>query len=263
MKPRPRIEILVVLLLATAPIRLHSLESLPKEIPPPVPPFIAKPPEFSAWTIQSKSAQGGAETAANAIHTQGLARFETGGREVWYSHDVALMAADNDPSKIVLMAPPAPGPMPDGSLGSLDSGPGFPGFWWLDINNYQGVVKINGRPCHHFRLEPPPVQPPPSEPTGPPVKKTIGGREFIVEERPSTSRAKPLEAEAWIDVETKLPAAILAGGRLHTYTFLAPPTSMLSLPTNMSDALKLQKSRAERLRKLEKKFRQTPGSDTR
>ena len=225
------------------------------EIPPPSPPFIAAPPEFSSWSIVSAPQSGGSGTTTTAVHTREIEWFQAGNREIWYSNNTSLMPADNDASKIVLMAPPGAGPMPDGTIGPLNNGPGFPGFWWLDLANYKGVEKINGRPCHHFRLEPPP-SPPPSAPAGPPVKKTIGGREFVVEERPSAPRSKPLVAEAWIDVETKLPAAILAEGRLHTYTFLAPPASMLSLPANMSDALKLQKSRAERLQKLKKKFSQ-------
>lgn len=256
MNPPLRIEIFAVLLLAPFPIQEISAGSLPKEIPPPTPPFIASPSEFSAWTIQSKKIQGTDSVDTRAVHTGGLERFETGGREIWYSNNVSLMAADNDSSRIVLMAPPGPGPMPDGTLGPLATGPGFPGFWWLDIKHYKGVVKINGRPCYHFHLVPAPAAPDPAPNPSAPEKKTIGGREFVVEERPSVSRAKPLEAEAWIDVETKLPVAIASDGRIHTYSFLPPPAANLSLPENMQKTLKQAASRAERLRKLEKKFRQ-------
>lgn len=254
MNPHPRTELLLFFLLTIGPVWCPGAQSPSKDIPPPAPPFVADPPGFSAWTIQSKSTRGSSAATTSAIHTEGLERFETGGREIWYANKVSLTAADNDPSKIVLMAPPGAGPMPDGTLGPLLTGPGFPGFWWLDLRHYKGVVNFQGRSCYHFRMVPPPA--PASTPQIPsaPETKIIGGREFVSGESPSASRVKPLEAEAWIDVETKLPVAILHGGQLHTYTFLAPPAAKLSLPESMKQAIARAKSRADRLRKLEKKF---------
>ncbi len=234
------------------------------EIPPPSPPFIATPPEPSKWTIVVTKAKGDSsgapvpEVQTTATHSNGLENFivNTGGKnqEFWYFNNLSFTPVDNDPSQIVPMAAPGSGPMPDGSLGSLTTGPGFPGFWWLGPASYKDVVKYNGRTCYHYLLVPAPEPAKTEIRKAPPTTKVIGGTVFTSEEEsPSTTRVKPLEAEAWIDVETKLPVAIRTGGLLHTYTFLSPPTSMLALPPAMVAALDLQSARAQRLKLLEKR----------
>lgn len=239
-------------------------EKAPAEIPPPSPPFVAAPPDPSKWNIVVTRAAGDSSAApvpearTTATHSNGVEYFavSSGGKdqEFWYFNNLSFTPASNDPSQIVPMAAAGAGPMPDGSLGPLTTGPGFPGFWWLGLNSYKDVVKYNGRACYHFLLVPPPEPAKTEVKKASPTTKVIGGTVFTSEEEgPSTTRAKPLEAEAWIDVETKLPVAIRAGGLLHTYTFLAPPTSMLTLPPAMIAALDLQSARFQRLKLLEKR----------
>lgn len=239
-------------------------QKAPAEIPPPSPPFVAAPPEPSKWSIAVTTAKGGSsgtpapESQTTATHSNGLESFVVNSagknQEFWYFNNTSFTPADNDPSQIVPMAAPGAGPMPDGSLGPLTNGPGFPGLWWLDLNCYKDVVKYNGRTCYHYVLVPPPEPPKAQALKAPPATKVIGGTVFTSEEEgPSAPRTKPLEAEAWIDVETKLPVAIRTGGLIYTYTFLSPPTSLLSLPPAMMTALSQQSARAQRLKQLEKR----------
>ena len=236
----------------------------PAEIPPPSPPFVADPPELSKWSIVVTKAKGdpsgtqAPEVQTTATRSNGLEYFVVNSRgkkqEFWYFNNTSFTPANNDPSQIVPMAAPGAGPMPDGSLGSLTTGPGFPGFWWLGLNCYKDVVKYNGRNCYHYLLVPPPEPAKEEVKKAPSTTKVIGGTVFTFEdEGTSAPRPKPLEAEAWIDVETKLPVALRTGGLLHTYTFESPPTSMLTLPPAVMAALNLQSARAQRLKQLEKR----------
>ena len=253
--------VLFVALVSTVPL---LAQKAPAEIPPPSPPFVATPPEPSKWSIAVTKAKGDSsgapvpEVQTTATRSNGLECFvvNSGGKnqEFWCFNNLSFTPADNDPSQIVPMAAPGSGPMPDGSLGSLTTGPGFPGFWWLGLNCYKDVVKYNGRICYHYLLVPPPEPAKTEVKKAPPTTKVIGGTVFTSEEEsPSTTRVKPLEAEAWIDVETKLPVAIRTGGLLYTYTFLSPPTSLLTLPPAMVAVLDLQNARSQRLKQLEKR----------
>lgn len=233
------------------------------EVPPPAAPFVNSPPEFSQWRITTSASAGASASRPTAetlaIHTKGIERFQaasgSGQKDIWYLNNVAITTADNDASQVVMMAPPGNGPMPDGSLGPLTTGPGFPGFWWIGLSTYKGVVDWNGQVCYHYSLVPPPA--PASTPRQSPAmtQKVIGGQTFVDEVESSPTRTKPLEAQAWINVQTKLPAGLLTGGTLYTYTFLSPPTSPLDLPASMKSAWERQRARAERLRKLEQQNR--------
>lgn len=233
------------------------------EVPPPSAPFVSPPPEFSQWRITISASSGASVSRPHAetlaIHTKGIERFQidagAGQKDIWYLNNVAITTADNDASQVVMMAPPGNGPMPDGSLGPLSTGPGFPGFWWIGLSTYKGIADWNGQICYHYSLVPPP--PPASTPlqSRTMTRKVIGGKTFVDEVESSPTRTKSWEAQAWINVQTKLPAGLLTDGTLYTYTFLSPPTNPLDLPAPMKSAWERQRARAERLRQLEQQNR--------
>lgn len=232
------------------------------EIPPPTPPFINPPPDFSSWNILIADglAKDPAALKANGEvlvkHTKNIEFFQVSvghlNKDIWYVNDTVLTTADNDASQVLLLASPGAGPPPDGSIGSLDSGPGFAGFWWIGLNNYKGVVKFYNQTCYHYVITPSPQIEDAPAPQTLQIDKIIGGKTFVKEfEGRNSSSVKPIEAEAWINVDSKLPVALLANGIFYYYTFLSPPSSMLELPPNMKSTWENQRARAERLRKLE------------
>lgn len=257
---------LIVYLLIYLIGKCAGLYAQQTEIPPPTPPFINNPPDFSSWNILiadglvKDSAALKAKGQVFANHTKGIEFFQVSDgqtkKDTWYVNDMVLTTADNDASQVLILASPGKGPPPDGSIGSLNSGPGFPGFWWIGLNNYKGVVKLYNQTCYHYAITPAPEPEPVPAPQMSQVDKVIGGKTFVKEfEGRNSSSVKALEAQAWINVETKLPVALFANGIFHYYTFLPPPASILDLPGPMKSAWQRQRARAERLRKLEQQNR--------
>ncbi|MBN8710588.1 MAG: hypothetical protein BGO12_13230 [Verrucomicrobia bacterium 61-8] len=67
----------------------------------------------------------------------------------------------------------------------------FPGFSWMNASNYVGVETFDKAACYHF---------------------------------------KEKDNEAWIDVKSKLPVALVNGDTTLRYIFNPPPTAVLVLP---------------------------------
>lgn len=75
---------------------------------------------------------------------------------------------------------------------------GFPGVGWLKLDNYVDVVMFEKRPCYHY------------------VKD---------------------EAEAWIDVATRLPAGYKRGKIIYRFSFGPTPSGPLVMPAEYQTAL--------------------------
>ncbi|MFA7343506.1 MAG: hypothetical protein WC003_04300 [Terrimicrobiaceae bacterium] len=69
----------------------------------------------------------------------------------------------------------------------------YPGFTWLDLKYYTGVIPLGGKKCHHYA-------------------------------DPENDR------EAWVDAETKAPVAYRNGASNFVYAFLAPPAQDPTMP---------------------------------
>jgi len=201
-------------------------------IPPPSAPYVASPPDFAEWTIvatprvkeessgpasteagKSPSASGpGGVTAIKSTKTGKIKRdvLTYKGRqsqEFWFAGDYIITLRSNRKDYAVVDAAiMSPGPEIKGiyrELGKRVLSPGFPGCDWVDKKHYQGVVLFEkSRPSYYYALKGPAPE------TGEPI----------------------VAAEAWIDVETKLPLRYSSEGVDFTYRFGERPATKLELP---------------------------------
>lgn len=124
----------------------------------------------------------------------------------------------------------------------------FPELGWISLKNYAGAKMLEGRPCHVFQLRAGSV----TDPQELMRMERIGLAESIAsagEQNPNDPQGRERHAEikprdpeaviktAYLDVETKLPVALVSYGRLSTYTFGKPPESEPQPPKKFSDAL--------------------------
>jgi len=84
----------------------------------------------------------------------------------------------------------------------------FRGFAWINTINYTGIKEIGGKKC------------------------------IVFQETTTNNAGVPVTRSAHIDLATRLPVDLSVGGGVRNYTFTAPPTSELVLPTLVVQLLK-------------------------
>lgn len=208
------------------------------EIPPPTAPFVAAPPDRGTWVIKLENSSSTAQERPNLLSGDPIVKVEvsktglikrdtifySSGRseEVWFYANAYFIRYSNS-EKIAVMDSKALNAGPENRIGDLLLSSAFPALSWVDIKYYAGIEKINDRPAYHYIL-----------PKSPPV--TMLGNDG----KPITVQADD-EAQAWIDVETRLPRAFKYSGTTYTYTFSSPPSSELSLPPKQAEAMERTK----------------------
>jgi hypothetical protein len=205
-------------------------------IPPPSAPYVAVPPDFAEWSVsvtpqaKSKPAETSSPEAVKSVPASGpggvtaIKSTKTGkikrdvleykgrpSQEYWFAGDyIVTLRSNRKDYAIVDASIMNPGPEIKGiyrELGKRVLSPGFPGCDWIDKKHYQGVVLFEKtRPSYYYALK---------------GAAPDTGEQIVA-------------AEAWIDVETKLPLRYSSEGIDFTYRFGERPASMLELPVKLN-----------------------------
>lgn len=208
--------------------------------PQPIAPYVASVPEKAEWIIRIASAAEqspaapveGATDQLKEIHLTKVGNvrrvaFTTMNgvtMEAYQVKNLYLRPASDDPAKILALEQRG------------DSDPyvyyskGYYGVEWIKPQYYTGLVDYKQRKCFHYQGE-----------QANPHANLIGlSAEAAVEAR------KPLPAEAWIDVTTQLPIAVLIDGELIEFIHLAAPDQLVLPPAYLA-MLKVQEDQARRM----------------
>jgi hypothetical protein len=198
------------------------------DIPPPTPPFVAPVPENADWVLTvkypAKPAAAPDAPALPDLRVTEVHSMKTGD----IKHD-ELTSADGKKrdnwyvGTLYLWAVPQGDVLAADLSGTpanpMDSSPsvsnGFPGVGWVSLNNYDKVVFWEKRPCYHYATE---------------------------------------GLQAWVDVETLLPVAYIAGNATYVFKFNAPPTQPLVLPPSFQKTLDAAKQVSSRRAQIERKL---------
>ena len=175
--------------------------------PPPSPPFVARAPAISRWTVTIVSklkpaSPGGQESAGKyqaVIGKSGDRRrevtvFSNGTRAEIFS--VAGLS-------FVQRSGFAPGDVVVKSAPRLPTD--FPELAWLSAQNYVGTEKDHGKKYRVFAYSPKVMKP------------NYSGPETVVQ--PETAGREGAKVQAWIDAETGLPAKLADSTSERTYQF--------------------------------------------
>jgi len=200
--------------------------------PPPLPPgplIQKRAPDFAKWVITTVSAPASSANSASTPTTDVSADNDT---QSAGKQKVALEVAMTKTGKIMLREVRTQGGQvvptwcvggfqitlfgnssiiraknPDPTIPTPDyedySDSDFLGFDWITLAKYTGIKEFGGRKCIVFQ------------------ENDAGGIR-----------------SAYIDLETRLPVALIAGGGTRTYVFKTPPTSELTLPPPVVQLLK-------------------------
>jgi hypothetical protein len=92
----------------------------------------------------------------------------------------------------------------------------FPDLYWITLDAYTGMQKLNGVDCLVFKGEIPKA-----------TQETLQGMDPDAAAR---AMRDTKSAMAWVDFKTRLPIQIVSESEKQTYTFLQPPPALLMLP---------------------------------
>ncbi len=209
---------------------LHSGLKWTVEITPPLPQSgaakKAEPPATSRPSIREikeENSMGPDLRKQTTFYSEGepLTRYALGDMVLYASaqtHEIEI-----EPSNYEL---------PGGSLSPKH----FEEFTWINARNYQGVEKVNDRPCDVYRqpwsfgtLDADPIS---EEESAPP--------------QPASTPSTSLQVVAYIDQKTRLPARLETPLETRTYLF-SPDSDPVILPTDF------QKEWTDRLARIEKR----------
>lgn len=218
------------------PIVLCASEEAPK------PPFIATPSEGSRWIIDytGDNKAKASEQKADALGMAGpdqkttvvrvevdkwkgkrreLTVWSTGERvEKWVLPEAAIFQQRGTDAIYIF---PLRGAGRGAALSAVSAGEtDFAEFEWITKDAFKETVEVEGRKCYLFEGARSPVS---------------GGNNPASQGAESVSKQPALKA--WVDVNTKLPVAILIGGVLRKYSFEDSAGPAKELPAAFSQQL--------------------------
>ena len=192
--------------------RADILAQAADEIPPPKPPFVKAVPENAQWTVTADfKAEPKPSPDAPKHHDWRCAEVQTTKvgkvkRDLITTRDglkqehwfVDGMLYWTNAQGEVSVTDMRAAEASDPEEDSPSIPSGFPGVGWLKLENYAGVEVFEKQRCYHFAKD---------------------------------------GAEAWIDVETKLPVGYRRGKVLYRFTFAEVPSGPLAMPPAYQTAL--------------------------
>jgi len=218
------------------PVVLCASEGAPK------PPFVAIPPEGSKWTIdylgadEAKAAQKNTGTQAPAGPDQKativrvvvdkwkdkrreVTVWSTGEKvEKWILPNAAIFQQRGTDAIYIF---PLTGAGRGASLAAISLGEtDFAEFEWITKDAFKGVVKVDDRECYLYEGVLPTI----------PSGNSPGSQAF-------DGGSKQPVLKAWVDVNTRLPVAILSGQVLRKYSFEGSAGPAQELPVAFAQQL--------------------------
>lgn len=173
--------------------------------PPPSPPFVARAPAVSRWTVTIVSKLKPAGQYQSVICKSGDRRREV----TVFSNGSRAETFSLGGISFVQRSGFAPGDVMVKSAPPLSTD--FPEFSWLSAQNYVGTAKDHGKKYRVFAYSPKVLKP------------NYMGPEVAVQPAP----AETPKIQAWIDAETGLPAKLADSTSERTYQFSeATPTDL-------------------------------------
>jgi hypothetical protein len=194
----------VVMACCSASLFAQSPAPVEKPVPPPGPLIQKRAPDFARWVTRAKISMPKPPEKTSAAATGSPA-----------SDDEEIVTAVTPGSQIYLVAAP-PNKDVVNPLYFDFSNSDFEGFEWISAQNYTGIKPVLGKNCLTFK-----------------------------DDRRVTGTLAPAPVSnalvACIDLETRLPVALMNDNGIVTYQFLKPPEAMQDLPANVQAVLDKQK----------------------
>jgi hypothetical protein len=224
-----------------------SLCAQEAKIPPlPTGPLLKRMPDYSVWSVVIQGTPIGSGSGMGAASGEAPPRLaqakviKTGSiiqelntnkngqiEEIWHLDGVRIMKLPD--AKIPLVSPDSAG---GGDIYSVNfSVSDFAGLDWISPNTYVGIEKYKGRDCIIFR-----------DTVSPLTSEVMQQQSSAISSARADGREVPNEikvpAVAYIDLETRLPIYAEFGQEKRSYGYGDPPKAKLSLPMDLSGALK-------------------------
>jgi hypothetical protein len=224
----------VVMACCSASLFAQSPAPVEKPVPPPGPLIQKRAPDFARWVTRAKISMpkppektSAAATGSPASDDEEIVTVTKTGavvhvertdeqRKTWQTWCRGTVQIAVTPgSQIYLVAAP-PNKDVVNPLYFDFSNSDFEGFEWISAQNYTGIKPVLGKNCLTFK-----------------------------DDRRVTGTLAPAPVSnalvACIDLETRLPVALMNDNGIVTYQFLKPPEAMQDLPANVQAVLDKQK----------------------